>query len=325
MVKDPKIVVIGGGTGSFVVLSGLKQYFKNLTALVSMADDGGSTGQLRDELGVLPPGDIRQCLVALSNSPKLRDLFNYRFTDGHLDGHSFGNLFLAAMEKMAGSLTDGIELASEILNLTGKVEPITLDHVTLSLKDSQHTLTGEDLIDHSDFNGKKSTPILTPIPHLNPAAAKAIKQADFIIIAPGSLYTSLAPALIIPSLKRAFKASKAAKVYICNLVNKPGQTDGYTAEDYAAEVERFVGFPFLDYVLFNNNQPAHYLLKHYAAEGELPVLLSGAKTHYRIIKTNLLAKEIWQNPSKSDRLALKRTLIRHNPDALARAILRLVK
>jgi uncharacterized cofD-like protein len=137
--NDVKVVVIGGGTGSFVVLSGLKKYVHNITALVSMADDGGSTGQLRDELGVLPPGDVRQCLVALSDSPKLRDLFNYRFDDGALKGHAFGNLFLTALEKMSGSFVDAVEQASKVLAITGRVEPITLDktHLTITTPDGK--------------------------------------------------------------------------------------------------------------------------------------------------------------------------------------------
>ena len=136
--NDLKIVVIGGGTGSFTLLTGLKEYTTSLTALVNMADDGGSTGMLRDELGVLPPGDVRQCLVALSDAPKLRDLFNYRFEEGTLKGHAFGNLFLTALEKMTGDFAEGVEVASEVLNVSGRVEPITLSNVTLMAETEEH-------------------------------------------------------------------------------------------------------------------------------------------------------------------------------------------
>lgn len=147
-----KIVVIGGGTGSFTVLTGLKHYVSHITALVNMADDGGSTGILRDELGALPPGDVRQCLVALSDSPKVRDLFNYRFEEGSLKGHAFGNLFLSALEKMTGNFAEGVELASEVLNITGRVEPITLDNVTLCAEGRDGTcVRGEFTIAHHEL------------------------------------------------------------------------------------------------------------------------------------------------------------------------------
>src|SRR5690606_24945134 len=154
--NDLKIAVIGGGTGSFTLLSGLKEYTPLLTALVNMADDGGSTGQLRDELGVLPPGDVRQCLVALSDAPKLRDLFNYRFEDGSLKGHAFGNLFLTALEKMTGNFAEGVELAAEVLNITGNVEPITLSNVTLMMRTKANGETrGEFSIGESNLNGER--------------------------------------------------------------------------------------------------------------------------------------------------------------------------
>jgi uncharacterized cofD-like protein len=318
-----KAVVIGGGTGSFTILSGLKNYVSDLTALVSMADDGGSTGQLRDELGVLPPGDVRQCLVALARSPKVRNLFNYRFEEGSFKGHSFGNLFLTALEKMTGDFRAGVELATEVLQVAGKVEPITLDKVTLMMQDGDRVVRGERLIDDGSF-GPRPKLWLEPDPAANPAALDAIKRADLIIIAPGSLYTSLGAALVVPGIGEALHKSKAKKVYVCNLVNKPGQTDGFAVEDYAAELERMAGTRFLDYVIYNTKKPSAKLLAKYAADGELPIDLSGeVEARYILKGGDLLADGAWQGGSKADALASTRTLIRHDPDRTARKIMQI--
>jgi len=177
--SGPKFVMIGGGTGSFTLLSGLKQYVQDITALVCMADDGGSTGLLRDELGVLPPGDVRQCLVALSDSPKVRDLFNYRFEEGTLAGHSFGNLFLTALEKMTGSFAEAVELASSVLDISGQVEPITLSDVMLCMSTPEDKkIKGEHKIVNKRFKGKKPKLWLEPKAMLKPKAKEAILNAD---------------------------------------------------------------------------------------------------------------------------------------------------
>lgn len=323
--QQVKIAVIGGGTGSFTLLSALKDHTNQLAALVNMADDGGSTGVLRDELGALPPGDIRQCLVALSNSPKVRDLFNYRFDSGSLKGHAFGNLFLTALEKMTGDFAEGIELASEILNITGTVEPITLSNVKLAMRgDSGDVIHGEFEIAHNNFNGHRPDFWLEPEATANPRALKAIESADMIIIAPGNLYGSLVPALIVPGVGAALARSKATKVYVCNLVTKPGQTDGFKVHDYAAEIERLAGEPFLDAVIYNTENPSNELMEKYANEGELAVeydkgVLKNA--HYSAVGANLLSSEIWQNNNESDPIAAARTLIRHDSNAIARVII----
>ncbi|MCL2280848.1 YvcK family protein [Candidatus Saccharibacteria bacterium] len=325
-IHGAKIVVIGGGTGSFVVLSGLKNYTTNLTALVSMADDGGSTGALRDELGVLPPGDVRQCLVALSHSPRVRDLFNYRFEEGSFAGHSFGNLFLAATERMTGNFRAGVALASEILNVTGRVEPITTNQVTLLLDDGEQVLRGEDTVDNGQFAPRPRI-WLEPIPEVNPAAIVAIEQADVVVLAPGSLYESLGTILITPGVSKALANTSAKVVYVCNLVNKLGQTDDFFVHDYASELERIAGQTFIDYVIYNTNEPSDRLLELYATEGGRPVQvdIKTLKTaHYRAKGANLLADQVWQNPGgKVDRKAKQRTLIRHDPDAVARIIMKI--
>lgn len=327
--KSPKVVVIGGGTGSFTLLSSLKDYTPNITALVNMADDGGSTGQLRDELGVLPPGDVRQCLVALSRSPRVRDLFNYRFEQGSLKGHAFGNLFLTALEKMTGDFGDATELAGEVLNIVGRVEPITHDKVTLVMESADGKVTeGEFKIGHTDF-GKHTHPIirLKPRATINPIAQEAIEQADIVVIAPGNLYGSIAPALVVDGVADAVKNTKAKTVYVCNLVTKPGQTDGFTVDEYVNEIERFLDGTRLDYVLYNSEKPSDDLLAKYAHDGEFPVgwdeaVLSSA--HYKAHGMPLVAGEIWENKSgASDPIASARTLIRHDSDAVARELMRI--
>jgi len=322
-----KIAVIGGGTGSFTLLSSLKEYTHSISALVNMADDGGSTGVLRDELGALPPGDVRQCLVALSSTPELRDLFNYRFEEGSLKGHAFGNLFLTALEKMTGDFAKGVETASEVLNITGRVEPITLTNVKLAMCDKDGIEThGEFKIGHATFKSERPELWLEPKAEANPKALTAITQADIVIVAPGNLYGSLAPALIVPGVGKALAKSRALKLYVCNLVTKPGQTDGFQPNDFADEVERLAGEPFLDAVLFNTEQPSKDLMKRYAADGENAVTYDQAILgicHYKAVGANLLSNAIWENESKSDPIAAKRTLIRHNPAAVAGAIMEL--
>lgn len=328
--KSPKIVVIGGGTGSFTLLSSLKDYTPNITALVNMADDGGSTGQLRDELGVLPPGDVRQCLVALSRSPRVRELFNYRFDQGTLKGHAFGNLFLTALEKMTGNFGDATEVAGEVLNIVGRVEPITLDKVTLVMESADGKVTeGEFQIGHADF-GLHTKPIISlkPDAAINPIAKDAIEAADIVVIAPGNLYGSIAPALVVKGVAEALASTKAKKVYVCNLVTKPGQTDGFTVDDYATEIERFLGGkPLLDVVLYNSEKPSDELINKYAHEGEFPVswlkeVLDEA--HYDARGMELVADTVVEaKGSSSDPIAHTRTLIRHDSDAVARELMRL--
>ena len=326
---DIKIAVIGGGTGSFTLLSELKNRTEAIAALVNMADDGGSTGVLRDELGALPPGDIRQCLVALSDSPELRDLFNYRFDEGTFKGHAFGNIFLSALEKMTGDFAKGVELAGEVLNITCVVEPITLTNSILKVETADgEVIDGEFEIAHHRFAGREAKLYLEPQSVANPHALKAIERADIVVIAPGNLYGSLAPALLVEGVGDALKNSKALKLSVCNLVTKPGQTDGYTVTDFADEIERLAGTEFLDAVLYNTDKPSDDLLKRYAAEGELAVEYDAQKAeraHYDVIGARMLSGRIWQNTNSADPIAFARTLIRHDPVAAADAILEVYK
>lgn len=321
-----KFVVIGGGTGSFTLLSGLKQYVHDITALVNMADDGGSTGQLRDELGVLPPGDIRQCLVALSDSPKVRDLFNHRFAEGTLKGHAFGNLFLAALEDMTGSFGDAVDLASEVLKITGRVEPVTLTNSTLISegRDGQ-PIRGQFIAAHQELADRPKI-WLEPEPEVNPDAVEAILNADVVVIAPGNLYGSLAPALIVPGIGDALIKTAAKSVYVSNLVTKPGPTDGFKVHDFADEIERLAGYEFLDYVLYNTEMPSESLMKRYAHDEEYAVTADKAvfeKKHYTAKGSDLLARTVWTGAQKSDPLADVRSFIRHNSDAVARQLMKI--
>lgn len=323
--EGAKFVVIGGGTGSFTLLTGLRRYVRDITALVNMADDGGSTGQLRDELGVLPPGDVRQCLVALSNSPKARDLFNHRFSEGTLKGHAFGNLFLAALEDMSGSFADAVELASEVLNITGRVEPVTLTNTTLCSEGSDgKPIRGQFVAAHQELANRPKI-WLEPEAEANPDAVKAILNADVVVIAPGNLYGSLAPALVVPGIGDALVKTAAKRVYVSNLVTKPGPTQGYKVHDFADEIERLAGYEFLDYVLYNTEMPSDELMSRYAHSGEFGVEIDEAAMkarHYRAKGADLLAKKVWTGAQSSDPLAGVRSYIRHNADSVARQLMR---
>jgi len=329
--KSPAVVVIGGGTGSFTLLQALKNYTPHLTALVNMADDGSSTGVLRDELGVLPPGDVRRCLVALSRSPIVRDLFEYRFDEGVLKGHAFGNLFLAALEKMTGSFAEAVETASEVLNVEGRVVPATLDNVRLKLMwpDKQLVLRSERVIDVEQFryDPRQADISLEPAAKANPDALTAIASADLVVIAPGDLYTSLGPILVVDGFREALQATTAKIAYVCNLVTKKGQTDGFSVATHAAEIERFVGAPVVDVVLYNTGEPAVDLLNRYAQEGEYWVKVNAEtlhNAHYRLIGDDFLASTVADRASKSDPLAAHRTFIRHNAEKVAESLLALL-
>lgn len=322
---SPKLVMIGGGTGSFTLLKELKNYVQDITALVTMADDGGSTGQLRDEYGVLPPGDVRQCLVALSNSSqKMRDLFNFRFEDGSFDGHSFGNIFLSAVEKMTDDFAEAVNLAGKVLNITGKVIPITLDNTNLVMLDDNQQILGEYNIGHKTFSGK-SRPDFKLEPHawINPAAKQAIEQADLVVIAPGNFYGSLVPALIVDGVAEALQNSLGKVVQVINLVTKPGQTDGWSVADYVEELERFIGSDTVDYVLYNTKKPTKAMLHKYAADGEFPVIYEKAgflNKNYIAIGEEILGSQVIKT-RRGDKLS--RTLIRHDADKVARQLMKI--
>lgn len=328
--NDIKIAVVGGGTGSFTLLSSLKNHTKQLAAIVNMVDDGGSTGVLRDELGTLPPGDVRQCLVALSDTPKIRDLFSYRFEEGTFGGHSFGNILLTALEKVSGSFNGAVETASEILRIQGKVIPATLDNVRLKMEwpEVSTILKGERVIDAYYFkhDPRRANLSLEPSASANPMAIAAIEQADMIVVAPGDLYTSLGPLLVISGISDALKKTKAKCVYVSNLVTKDGQTTDFTVSDHASEIERFVGAPFLDYVLYNQQEPTELAARKYKAEKAFLVEVDNEalnEASYEAIPGKFLG--MMASGNKADKLPVTRSLIRHDSEAVAQALISLYK
>lgn len=322
-----KIVVVGGGTGSFAVLSGLKNRDCELSALVSMADDGGSTGMLRDDLGVLPPGDVRQCLVALSEAPQeLRDLFAFRFAEGSFAGHAFGNLFLSAAQKMTNDFGEAVQLASDVLQVRGQVVPITLDDVRLAMSWADGvSVQGEGAIDGTRFGNHADLPSLRldPSPQINPLACEAILAADLVVVAPGDIYTSLGPLLVVNGVGDALRQTSARIIYVCNLVTKRGQTDALDVAGHASEIERFAGGPILDTIIYNTAKPSATLARAYAAAGEHLVRVGEVvDAHWAMVGRDLLSSSI-ATPGSGDRLAAQRSLIRHDPQKLADALLSL--
>lgn len=325
---ERKIAVIGGGTGSFTLLSALKDHTSQIAAIVNMVDDGGSTGVLRDELGALPPGDVRQCLVALSTSSKVRDLFNYRFDEGTFAGHSFGNILLSTLERVTGNFSEAVETASEILRVNGVVIPATLDDIRLKLEwpEVSMILQGERVIDADYFkhDPRKATLSLTPGATANPLALAAIRDADLIVVAPGDLYTSLGPLLVIEGIGEALEQSKATKIYVSNLVTKRGQTEGFSVADHADEIERFAGRKFLDYVLYNQQQPDEQLAARYQQEDAYLVKIDHdelKERHYDAVGGSFLG--LVAEKERADMLPVTRSLIRHDPGAVANAIIEL--
>jgi uncharacterized cofD-like protein len=318
------IVTIGGGTGSYTILSGLKTLpYVSLTALVSMADDGGSTGVLRDELGVLPPGDVRQCLVALSeHSDVVRALMSYRFTEGSLSGHSFGNIFLAALEKVTGDFVEGVEVASEILKVKGRVVPITRSKAELVVALSNGTvIQGEKNINSSNLQVCDSLIVkYADEIMINPHAQKALQEADVIILGPGNYYCSLVPNLIVEGFKEAIQTTKAKIVFPVNLTNKQGHTLGWGVSNYVRDIEKYLG-KTVDVILLNNEFPTEEQVISYEMEEGDGVLAVDDMDDTRIIRTKLLSHLIVKHGEQDKYI---RGFIRHDKDKIAQAIQKLL-
>lgn len=319
------IVTIGGGTGSFTVLSGLKHIGGiNITALVSMADDGGSTGVLRDELGVLPPGDVRQCLVALSDHSEIvRKLMNYRFHEGSLSGHSFGNIFLAALEKVSGDFVHGISIASEILKVNGRVIPVTSNKAELLaiLKDGS-TLKGENELNNANIEqGLKSLSYQQEVV-LNDHARKAIIRADVIILGPGNYYCSIVPNLIVDGFREAIHESEAKIILPINLTNKNGHTMGWKVSDYVNDVEGYLGKE-VDIVLINNEPPSEEQIKNYEIEEGDGVMVVDDYIKENAVRAPLLSHALIRK-TEGDAVHALRSFIRHDPQKLKDAIAKII-
>lgn len=318
-----KIVVIGGGVGTFVVLSGLKKYPVDISVIVSMMDSGGSTGRLRDQLGVLPPGDLRQCLVALSETSQLwRKLFLYRFEAGDLKGHNFGNIFISALEKNSLNYQEVVNTASFILKTKGKVIPVTFNKVHLCVEyEDGEIIETEGKIDTASHKiSKIIETYLKPKAKPNKKAIKAILQASYIIIGPGDLYTSLIPNLIVDGVGNAIKKSKAKIINIMNLMTKRGQTTNYKASDHILDLERYLGRK-INFIILNNAPVPPKILSYYQQFKEKPVE-DNLPNNRKIIRLDLISKATY-NKCQVD--SLFRSVFRHDSEKVSRAVWEIIK
>ena len=308
-----RIVVVGGGTGLSTMLRGLKKLTTNLTAVVTVTDDGGSSGRLQKELGVLPPGDIRNCLVALADDEALvTELFRYRFVEGEgLSGHSFGNLFLAAMTGITGNFDQAVKVSSRVLNIKGRVLPSTLATARLCAEMSDGTIVeGESRI--SAAGGSIARVFLDP-PFAAPLedVVTAIREADAIVLGPGSLYTSIMPNLLVDRVGREIEASSAVKIYVCNVMTQPGETDGYTASAHVRALTAGAGAQLCDVVVVNDQLPRK-LREVYAEEGQSPVVLDDPELRSLGVKVVRAA------------VISETQTVRHDPDRLAAVVVNII-
>ncbi len=313
--RGPKIVAIGGGTGLSTLLRGLKHYSSNITAIVTVADDGGSSGRLRRENGVLPPGDIRNCLSALAAEEKLlTELFQYRFRAGKgLEGHSFGNLFLTAMTDITGDLERAIAASSQVLAVRGEVLPATLCDVNLwaELADGR-CITGESSISEAGGQIVKIGCIPANPPAL-PKALQAIEEADFIILGPGSLYTSVIPNLLVPQITEVIAHKNVPKIYVCNIMTQPGETQGYTVADHIKAIDIACGRQLFNAVLVQSKSPSAQALIRYAQDNSHPVFVD--REDVRKLGRQIVSANVMEEDAETG-------YVRHNPQLLARVLLR---
>ncbi|WP_027416809.1 gluconeogenesis factor YvcK family protein [Aneurinibacillus terranovensis] len=311
----PRVVVIGGGTGLSVLLRGLKEYPVDITAIVTVADDGGSSGRLRCELKMPPPGDIRNVLIALADTePLLEGLLQHRFVGGNgLSGHSIGNLLLAALMELSGDFVTAIEQLSQVLAVRGQVLPAARHAIVLSAEMEDGTIvTGESIIPKSGKRIKRVFIDEKNVRALDDAVTALIK-ADAIIIGPGSLYTSILPNLLVPGIVEAIRESKAVKAYICNVMTQPGETDGYTAGDHLKAIHSHVGNSLFEYIIVNNGTVEEEVRAMYAAQGQEPVDYSEeylTRQGYKIV---------------ADQLLIYDKFLRHNAAKLSQIIMGLIE
>lgn len=307
-----KVCVIGGGTGSFTVLSGLKKYNILIDSIVAMSDDGGSTGILRDEFGILPPGDIRQCITALSESPEImRTLFQYRFDKGSIKGHTLGNLLITALKEITNSDYEAIKAACKIFSVKGNVIPVTLDNIRLCAElEDGNIIKGESKLDIPEHNGKLKIERLfhDKKAKANPDAIKSILDSDIIIIGPGDLYGSIISNLIVEGIPEAIKSSKAKKVYICNIMTKYGETNGFDTLGFYNTIISYLKADCIDYFLVNESKIEEGLISKYQSEDASPV-----KINLNGIKAKCILKDF----------SSQNSIVRHDSQKLASAIISL--
>ena len=315
LIKGPKIVVIGGGTGLSTMLRGLKYYTSNITAIVTVGDDGGGSGKLREDLGMLPPGDIRNCILALADTePIMKELLQYRFKDGRLKNQSFGNLFLAAMAGISDNFEDAVQKMSSVLAVTGKVLPVTLDDMKLIADlENGSVVEGESIIPEEVIKQKSKIKQL----RINPERAKplmdalvAIKEADAIVMGPGSLYTSIIPNLLVEDIVEGINKSDAIKIYISNVMTQPGETDDFAVSDHIKTLMKYNGKNSIDYVIANNGTIPEEIKERYLKKGSKLVDLD-----YDNIKD--LNVEVLE----TDLIKIAKGYVKHDSDHLAQILM----
>jgi len=318
MYDDIRIAAIGGGTGLSTMLRGLKAYTPNLTAIVTVADDGGSSGILRNDLGILPPGDIRNCLIALADAePTLKKLFTYRFKEGSLAGHAFGNLFLAAMTEICSGFDEAVKKTSDVLAVVGKVLPVTCENISLFARiENGSIIRGESNIGMPKTNNLKIERVfLEPeLPRATDGVIKAIHEADIIVLGPGSLYTSIMPNLLVDGVADAIKESDATKIYVCNIMTQAGETDNYSVADHIHAIEKHTHHDIVDFVIANNQKIPAFLEEKYREERSFPIVIDEenlTNTKTRLVQGNLVL--------------IEDEYVRHNFTRLARAIMNIYK
>lgn len=323
--KLKKITVLGGGTGTFVVLSGLKKFHLDLAAIVTMMDSGGSTGRLRDQLGVLPPGDIRQCLVALSEASELwRKLFLYRFETGDFEGHNFGNIFLSALEKVSKDYDEVMETVSYVLKTKGSVIPVTFEKSHVCARyESGKLIKGETNIDENNPEQSRIVEaFLEPYVKSNEKAVERLTTTDYLIVGPGDLYTSIIPVLLVNDLKSKIRDSSAKIIYFMNLVTKTGQTTHYKATDHILDLTKYLGRA-PDVVFVNKGEILPDVLEWYKSHGENAVEDDLNSTNFSgtIIREDLIDRKQFTKPD-ADKLV--RSILRHDSAKLAHALLKII-
>lgn len=317
-----KIVVIGGGAGTSVVLRGLRDYPVSLSAIVSMMDSGGSTGRLRKQYGVLPPGDIRQSLIALSHArADIQKLFLYRYPSGDLKGHNVGNIILSTLEKLAPDYLSSIKLASILLQVEGEVIPVTTDNVQLCAEyEDGEVIAHEHLIDSANHKSVRiKRAYLSPTAQATKESLVAIRSADYLIVGPGDLYTSLIPNFLVKSITANIKKSKAKLILVTNLMTKRGQTSKYTASDHSKDLERYIGKK-ADYILINSETIPADIVTFYKKYREHVVIDDFAESK-NVHRSPLLNEQIFEK-AKEDKA--KRSLVRHDSKKIGSAIMELI-
>lgn len=318
----PKIVTIGGGTGMSILLRGLKKYTSNITAIVTVADDGGSSGVLREDLGMLAPGDIRSCLLALANTePTMEKLLQYRFDNGSLKDHNFGNLFIAAMVGIHGSFEKAVQETSNVLAITGKVYPMTLENVQLYAElENGDIVQGESRIPEEVIKSASRIKRIYMNPKLsNPLAETitAINEADLIVLGPGSLYTSVIPNLLVNNIVDKIYNAQAPKLYISNVMTQPGETDGFGVLEHVQAVVDHSRENLLDYVIVNTEEIPKDTLNNYITDGSMPVVLNRSDRE--------TLKEMGITLIEDRLIEVKKNYIRHDNDRLSKLLIRIAE